>query len=52
MSKFIIKRKTLTIEYEDINGFLEKILFFKNIEDFEKYIINPSKDLIFRVKIY
>jgi len=52
MSKFVIKRNTLSIEYEDINGFLEKTYIFKSLKDLEKYIINPSKDLIYKVKTY
>jgi len=50
--KFVIDRKTLSIDYSDIDGFLEKSLIFKTLEDLEKYIINPSKDLIFKVKLY
>jgi len=51
-SKFVVNRKTLSIEFEDINGFLEKSYHFKSLEDLEEYIRNPSKDLIIKVKIY
>ena len=48
-ANFVINRKTLSIDYEDINGFLEKSYIFKSIEDLEKYIINSTKDLIFDI---
>ena len=52
IQKFSVDRNKLTIEYEDINGFIEKIIFFETLFDLEQYLVTVDKKFIKKVKIY